>query len=750
MVAAPDPVLAALKKHWGYDALRPLQRESIDATLAGRDSLTVLPTGGGKSLCYQIPPLVTCRLTLVVSPLIALMQDQVAGLRLAGITAAAAHSQISDDDRAELREQANSGELRVLLVAPERLLMPSFLSWVKGLDIGHLAIDEAHCISQWGHDFRPEYRRLRELRDVLPKVPIGAYTATATPRVREDIVEQLHLREPAVHVGAFDRPNLTYRVKPRQRAAEQIARIVLPHLDGQTQAAGAAIVYCISRRETEGLAESLSRQGIAAKAYHAGLDANTRRRISEHFRTERLNVIVATVAFGMGIDRGDVRCVVHAAMPKSVEAYQQETGRAGRDGLPAECVLLYSAGDETKWAQLMERSAREDENADPETSGEALRAQLGLLRQMRRLASTPACRHRAISAHFGQSYEPANCNACDVCLGELRPMADGHDTARKILSCVARLREGFGAGHVADVLIGKQTDKIERMGHAQLSTFGLLRGLSRASVAAMIDQLIESGELERSSGEYPVLTLNERSWEVMKNQRQAVLLEPAGGSVVDTHSARPARGERVELSSDERRLFEALRAWRRATADQLGVPPFVIFSDATLEALAKARPSREDGLLNIYGIGQKKLADFGTAILREIRLFCEGSGLTMDAGAEATPTRERSEGRQLQASLQRAAELFRLGMSIEAVAAEMALAPSTVEGYLEHFIENEASASLDAWMDQSVQARVREALAKSEDGRLKPVFVALGEQVAYTQIRMVRAVMRREANTLRP
>ncbi|MBY0309097.1 MAG: ATP-dependent DNA helicase, partial [Phycisphaerales bacterium] len=431
--ASSTAIREVLARYWGFDTLRPLQAESIAATLAGRDSLTVLPTGGGKSLCFQVPPLVNGRLTLVVSPLIALMQDQVAGLRLAGVPAAAMYGKMDTDEFNDVRSRINSGELKILFVAPERLFSPSFMAFIVKADPAHIAIDEAHCISQWGHDFRPEYRRLRELRDALPNVAIGAYTATATPRVREDIAEQLGLRDPEVLVGNFDRPNLTYRILPRVDVVKQTRDAVARHGPDN-----AAIVYCLSRKDTEALAESLKDKGINAAAYHAGMDPAARTRVSDDFKSERLSVVVATVAFGMGIDRGDVRIVVHAAMPKTVEAYQQETGRAGRDGLPAECLMLYSNADIVRWRGLMDRSASESETP---VSPEFLEAQRELLEQMQNLASGSRCRHRALCEYFGQEYPSDDCGACDVCLKELEEVEGGHDIARKIISCVARINQ---------------------------------------------------------------------------------------------------------------------------------------------------------------------------------------------------------------------------------------------------------------------------------------------------------------------
>ncbi len=736
-------ILEALKRHWGFDVLRPMQAESIEATLAGRDSLTVLPTGGGKSLCYQLPALVSGRPTLVVSPLIALMRDQVAGLRLAGVPAAAAHSNLTPGEVTELRELSRSGQIRLLLVAPERLLMPDFLSFCVKLKIGAIAIDEAHCISQWGHDFRPEYRRLSELREVLPGVPFGAYTATATPRVREDIARQLHLREPVVLVGSFDRPNLTYRILPRVDVQDQIAEAIRRHADR------AAIVYCITRKDTEATAEALTGRGIDARAYHAGLDAKVRTRISDHFRSERLNVVCATVAFGMGIDRGDVRCVIHAAMPKSIEHYQQETGRAGRDGMPAECVMFHSAADVVRWKQLMERNARETGSAP-----EHLRAQVGLLNQMHRFIAGARCRHRAIVEYFGQEHAESSCGACDYCLGELEQIPDSHDTARKILSCVARCGQRFGAQHVADVLLGSGSERITRQGHERLSTFGLLANLSKSQIVSYINQLIDSGDLERSEDEFPVLRLTPGSSEVLKSVRTGVLVEPRVAASPPKRS-RQAASKAAPLSAEEEHLFEHLRRWRRQLAQDRGIPPYVIMGDSTLEELARVRPGSRAALLNVRGIGTKKSDDFGHDLVGCMEAYCVENGLALDAreGTRSRTDRLRTEDppRRSAGSLEAAAS-FRAGASIEEVMAATGRARSTVSGYLADFIAAERPESIAAWVDEPTRARVIAAAEAVGDvpvvgvvgvvgagGPLKPVFEHLGGEVPYDTIRWVLA-----------
>ena len=607
-------VLDALRETWGFDELRPLQAEAIAAALDGRDALTVLPTGGGKSLCYQLPPLVTDRCTLVISPLIALMKDQVDALKLLGCPAAALHSQTTPDEDRDREAMIEDGSLRLLYTSPERALAGGAIHRIGDAlsGFGALAIDEAHCISQWGHDFRPEYRRIAELRRSLPGVPTHAFTATATPRVREDIVRQLELSEPAVLVGAFDRPNLTYRVVRKHKPMEQIADAI-----GRHRGEG-AIVYCLSRNETEQTALGLRSRGFDALAYHAGLGSAERSSVQEKFVRERTDVVCATVAFGMGIDRSNVRLVVHQSMPKSLEAYQQEAGRAGRDGLPAECVLLYSGADAARWAELIKRSAEEAGLPDSLVGG-----QLQLLAGTQRFAASLRCRHEQLVNYFGQALETkdSGCGACDVCLGETEVVPDGQQIARKILSCVVRCDQRFGAGHIAAVLRGTRSERISEYRHDALSTFGLLAGVPKSDIAGYIDQLVDQQALERVGDKYPVLQLGDRGLAIMRDEEEAVLAAPRG-----TSAAASARSKVVvkqttpvrPLDDDERELFEAMRELRKSIAEERGVPPYVVFSDATLRELAKARPETSDAMLGIKGVGPAKLDAFGEAFLAVI------------------------------------------------------------------------------------------------------------------------------------
>ncbi len=615
-------ILRAVRRYWGFDSLRPLQERAIAAGLNSCDSLVVMPTGGGKSLCYQVPPLIAERTDVVVSPLIALMKDQVDALVACGYPAIALHSNMTADEINAAEQALRDRQLRLVFAAPERLVTARFMQLLSGADVRAFAIDEAHCISHWGHDFRREYRQLSLLKNRFPGCSVHAFTATATERVREDIVTQLGLDEPTILVGRFDRPNLTYRVLPEVDLYAQVGDIVKRHRNE------AVIIYCISRRETESLANWLRATRVRAAYYHAGMEAAERRATQDAFANEQIDVIVATVAFGMGVDRSDVRCVIHTAMPKSVEHYQQETGRAGRDGLPAECVLLFSPRDVARWERLLRMSAEEAEAPE-----EVFEAGQKLLGHMRTLSTDGRCRHRQISEYFGQAYEPDNCGACDVCLGEREDEEDATVTAQKILSCVARVDEHFGRGHVVDVLLGSRRRTIRSFGHDALTTHGLLRGWDRNIVMSLVDQLIGKGLLSQTDCDRPLLKLNDRSWEVLRGEREVRLVVPRQKAV--TTGAQLAQS----WEGIDRGLFEHLRGVRRAIAEQRGVPPFVIFGDRTLREMARLRPSSPEALLGVFGVGHRKQADLGQAFIDALVSYCREHGLPLNAAAKKTHTR---------------------------------------------------------------------------------------------------------------
>jgi ATP-dependent DNA helicase RecQ len=595
---------AILEQFWGYTAFRPLQREAMDAILAGRDSLVVLPTGSGKSLCFQAPALAQDGLALVVSPLIALMKDQVDTLVANGIDAAGFHSALAPEQRAAVAAGLRDGRYRLIYVSPERLVgegREGFLALLGRRAPRFVAIDEAHCISQWGHDFRPEYRQLASLRDRWPDASLHAFTATATGRVRRDIVSQLGLRHAIELVGSFDRPNLVYRVLARSNLKRQIQDVLARHR-GQ-----AGIVYCLSRREVDALAAWLVETGVRAAPYHAGLADEERHRHQDAFLNEDIDIVVATVAFGMGIDRSDVRFVIHANAPQSLEHYQQESGRAGRDGLEAECVLIYSGADFLKWRMLLDRN------------GELSDAWRTLLRDMDRYAASVGCRHRHLVGYFGETLAKADCGACDFCLGELEPIADPVVVARKILSAVARVRQRFGTTHVVNVLRGAKTDLTSSRGHDQLSVFGLLAEMSVDEVRGCIEQMIARDLLEQAGDEYPVLRLTADGLALMK--------DPARGpDLVLARQRKPDKGKTLRKSRTEgeswegvdRDLFDRLRALRLRVARERGVPPYVIFHDTTLRELARLKPATLEALRHVYGVGERKAEDYGSMLLSEI------------------------------------------------------------------------------------------------------------------------------------
>jgi len=604
-------LLCALKKHFGYDQFRPLQREIIEDVLAGRDVFVLMPTGGGKSLCFQLPALMRDGLTIVVSPLIALMKDQVDALQTSGIPATYLNSTLDREEAKARWRGLHRGHYRMLYVAPERLMLDAFLERALNWDIAQFAIDEAHCISEWGHDFRPEYRELKKLRKHLPDVPIMALTATATERVRADIIKELKLRDPRAYVASFNRPNLTYRVIPKTTAYEQLLAFI------RSRPNDSGIIYCASRKSTESLARNLNEDGVSAKPYHAGLTNAERTKHQDAFLRDDVRVITATIAFGMGINKPNVRFVVHYDLPKNLESYYQETGRAGRDGLPSECVLLFSPGDVAKQLHFI------DEKTEKEAR--IARAQL---QQMVHYAETRECRRATLLDYFGETYAAkrddvgdqtlplsVSCESCDNCL-QPRETFDGTVQAQKLLSCVYRIHArhgfGFGLGHVVDVLRGADTEMIRQRGHNELSTYGIGGELKRGEWQAIGRELLRLRLVECAPGKFATLSLTPAGLEALRKRTSIVLTKQIE---IAEKSARIKPGT---IECDEV-LFERLRALRRQLADDRGVPAYIIFSDVSLREMARQYPTNSTEFRRIPGVGEQKLKSFGEAFLSEIK-----------------------------------------------------------------------------------------------------------------------------------
>ena len=727
-------LLALLKSRFGYESFLPLQSEIIGNVLARRDSLALMPTGGGKSLCYQLPALVFGGVTLVVSPLIALMKDQVDALNANGIAARFINSSLPAGEVGRVQAQVLRGQIKLLYVAPERLALPGFRRFLHGLDLSLIAIDEAHCISEWGHEFRPDYRNLRQLRDDFPATPVIALTATATQRVRDDIIAQLGLQQGRVFLSSFDRSNLSYWVWPRDGARERLLPLLERH---RSQS---AIIYCFSRQETETLAADLNARGLPARAYHAGLDSDTRRRTQEDFVRDRVPIIVATIAFGMGIDKPDVRLVVHHNLPKSLEGYYQETGRAGRDGLPSQCVLIYSYADKVRQDYFINQieDAQEQRNAREK------------LARMVEFAQLTSCRRRFMLEYLGERRAEESCGGCDVCL-EPREEFDATEIAQKVLSAVIRTGERFGANHVIQVLTGSREKRVLEMGHERLSVHGIARDYGRPQLREIIGLLQERGLLVRSEGEYPTLAVAPEGRELLRGRQPLSLPRPIGAD----GARAPGRATSTAVAPEpDATLFEELRALRRRLAVAQNVPPYVVFGDVSLRHMAAAFPQSMEAFSRIPGVGEVKLEQYGPDFLAVIRAYAEANGLAdrSDAAPLRQPSGERARARDRERRERRLGpthdatrELLSRRLSIAEMAQLRGVAETTIVGHLELLAARGDVLDLAHLLPAADRlSEIEAAFEVCGSAYMRPVRDHLGEQFTYDELRLVRMHLRQQ------
>ena len=715
--AAP---LSILKSRFGHDSFLPLQEEIIGNVLAGGDSLVLMPTGGGKSLCYQLPALIFDGVTLVISPLIALMKDQVDALNANGISARFINSSLPASEINRVQTEVWRGKVKILYVAPERLALQGFRSFLHNVDLSLVAIDEAHCISEWGHEFRPDYRNLRQLRQDFPDVPVIALTATATQPVREDIVSQLGLQGGEVFLSSFNRANLSYTVRPKDNSSEALISLL------QQGANQSTIIYCFSRRETEELAEELNAQGLSARPYHAGLDGETRRRTQEDFIRDRVPIIVATIAFGMGIDKPDIRLVVHYSLPKSLEGYYQETGRAGRDGLPSKCVLFYNYGDKVKQDYFVNQ-------IDDDSERENARQKLS---KMVEFAQLPTCRRRLILEYFGEQWTEENCGGCDVCLRSGEEF-EATEIAQKILSAVIRTGEMFGANHVIQVLIGSSMKRVLELGHDELSVYGIAKDFGRPQLRDVIGQLEARGLLVRSEGQYPTLAVTTEGREFLRERQTISLFAPA-----DASGAKASRPDSLPTVDYDENLFEELRALRRRLADAQAVPPYVVFGDVSLRHMAAAYPQSMEEFSQISGVGRLKLEQYGPEFTKVIRDYVEVNGLperrnTVPASLEP----KKRQGSTYEATR----ELLSQGLSVNQIAQQRGLEEKTIIGHLERVADQGVSLNLEHLMPSAERLQsIEEAFDVCGSAFLRPVREFLGTEFNYDELRLARIHLRQE------
>ncbi|BAZ39278.1 ATP-dependent DNA helicase RecQ [Calothrix sp. NIES-4101] len=709
----------SLKYYFGYDNFRPGQRQIIEAALQNRDLLVVMPTGGGKSLCFQLPALMKKGLTVVVSPLIALMQDQVDALRKNGIAATFLNSSLNSYNVRSREQAILEGKIRLLYVAPERLMSERFLPFLDlvhhQVGISGFAIDEAHCVSEWGHDFRPEYRQLIALRSRFANVPMLALTATATDRVRLDIIEQLGLKQPNIHIASFNRENLYYEVRPKSKNSYGELLELIRENDSST------IIYCLTRKQVDELALKLKHDKVSVLAYHAGLSDEERSSNQTRFIRDDVRVMVATIAFGMGINKPDVRLVIHYNLPRNLESYYQESGRAGRDGEQSRCTLFFSFGDvkTIEWSINQKNDEQEQKIAKQQ------------LRQVIDYAESTICRRTIQLGYFGERFV-GNCGGCDNCRYP-KPTQDWTVEAMKFLSCIARTKERFGMTHIIDILRGAKTEKIKQYEHEKLSTYGIGKDRTVDEWRMLGRSLLHQGLLEQSTDGYSILKLNDFSWEIMRRQREVAIAVP----VVQKANIKATSINTIESEM----LMQKLRVLRKTLADIQGVAPYIIFSDATLKSMAHIRPQTKTDLSKISGVGSKKLADYGDNFLSAIREFCQEHNLTPQK-PEVKPTPVNGSPSSTELTTLR---MHQQGMTIDEIARERNIRPTTVIRHLSDLVEKNEAINLSVLVPENKQQVIWKVLDTLGDVALTPIKEYLGDDYSFDEIRIVKGLWRRKS-----
>lgn len=707
----------ALKKYFGYDSFRPQQAEIIDTVMANRDCLVLMPTGGGKSVCFQIPAVLRDGLTVVISPLIALMKDQVEALRGNGITAAFLNSTLSSAEQDQIMWQAKLGELKLLYIAPERLFSGNTFEFLKEWNVTLFAIDESHCISSWGHDFRPEYRQLNSLKLRFPNVPIVALTATADRVTRRDILKQLHIEHAETFISSFDRPNLSLNVLPGRKRLQQIQSFINRH-EGQP-----GIIYCLSRKGTETVAASLQKAGYKVDYYHAGLQGDKRSRVQESFLRDDIQIIVATIAFGMGIDKSNVRWVIHYNLPSNVESFYQEIGRAGRDGSPSDTVLFYSYMDIITRQDMINNS---DQSAEQK---ELLHAKLN---RMKQYAEADICRRRILLSYFNEPVD-RDCGNCDVCQNP-RTRFDATVIAQKALSGIARTDQKVAMGMLVDILRGSRNRNILQHGYDRLPTFGVGHELRGEEWTEYLGQMLNSGVMDIAYDEAHSFKLNPVSRQVLKGERKIELVRfiPLSERKAKEEELIPKEKAKQEIIRDA--LFERLRVLRKQLADALGVPPYVVFSDATLSEMAQKKPISEAQMKAVSGIGAEKFRRYGEAFINEVLNF---------ARENTKPGTRVVKGMTFVETL----DLYNEGYSVAVIAEKRDLNPVTIISHLVKLKEDGHPVDLKSLIDPKACQTIISAAEEIRVGKndpLKPLFELLNEQFDYGQIRLALAIREEE------